>query len=76
MPNVFGPGVVDRVLRNCVQSLVDAASDRSAVHGMLRQGEGKVHIDGVYCSFIIRFLVCFRLWMPINYLYFFSSFGK
>lgn len=45
MPSLFGPSVVNRVLRNCVQSLVDAASDRSAVYGMLRQGQGKVYIN-------------------------------
>ncbi|XP_026275428.1 polycomb protein SCMH1 isoform X1 [Frankliniella occidentalis] len=44
MQPVFGPGVVSRVLRNCIQSLVDAASNRAAVYGVLRQGQGKVHI--------------------------------
>ncbi|KAK3932781.1 Polycomb protein SCMH1 [Frankliniella fusca] len=44
MEPVFGPSAVSRVLRNCVQSLVDVASNRAAVYGVLRQGQGKVHI--------------------------------
>lgn len=48
MPNAFGPRIVNRVLRDCVQSLVDAASDRTAIYGMLRQGQGKVYIHGMY----------------------------
>ena len=46
LPRVFGPAHVNRVLRNCVQSLVNAASDPSALHGMLRQGKGSVRISG------------------------------
>ncbi|KAJ1532342.1 hypothetical protein ONE63_000946 [Megalurothrips usitatus] len=44
MQSLFGPGRVSRVLRDCVQTLVNCASDRAAVHGLLRHGEGNVHI--------------------------------
>lgn len=64
MPPEFGPSAVSRVLRNCVQSLVDAASDKSAVYGMLRQGKGKVHISGMYFHVSL-------IKIPLNFVFYF-----
>ena len=46
LPLQFGPATVNRVLRDCVQNLVDSALDQKQVCGMLRQGDGKVIITG------------------------------
>lgn len=46
LPLQFGPGTINRVLRDCVQSLVDSALDQKQIFGMLRQGESKVIITG------------------------------
>lgn len=46
LPLQFGPANVNRVLRDCVQNLVDSAIDQKQICGMLRQGDGKVIITG------------------------------
>lgn len=46
LPLQFGPANVNRVLRDCVQNLVDSAIDQKQLYGMLRQGDGKVIITG------------------------------
>jgi hypothetical protein len=43
---VFNGKSINRVLRECVQSLVDAALDQKQIFGLLRQGEGRVVITG------------------------------
>ena len=40
----FGPGPLNRTVRQSVQKLVDVSHDQKAVFGMLRQGEGQVII--------------------------------
>lgn len=51
-PSHFGPGNVSRVLRECVQALVDAALEKRQIFGLLRQGEGKVYISSKSSKFI------------------------
>jgi hypothetical protein len=46
LPMVFNGKSINRVLRECVQSLVDAALDQKQIFGLLRQGEGRVVITG------------------------------
>ena len=46
LPVRFGPGGVNRVLREAVQALVDSGRNRRAVGGMLPRGNGKVLITG------------------------------
>lgn len=48
LPLQFGPGTVNRVLRDCIQSLVDSAVDQKQLCGMLRQGDGKVIITAPF----------------------------
>ncbi|RZF46271.1 hypothetical protein LSTR_LSTR015188 [Laodelphax striatellus] len=48
LPMQFGPGAISRVLRESVQSLVDAALDQKQIFGMLRQGDGKVIITASF----------------------------
>ncbi|PSN34377.1 Polycomb protein SCMH1 [Blattella germanica] len=43
-PLVFSGKSINRVLRECVQAIVDAALDQKQIIGLLRQGEGKVVI--------------------------------
>ena len=43
---VFNGKSISRVLKECVQSLVDAALDQKQIFGLLRQGEGRVVITG------------------------------
>lgn len=47
---------MSRVLRECVQALVDAALEKRQIFGLLRQGEGKVYISSK-CSKFIRVYV-------------------
>ncbi|XP_076044049.1 polycomb protein Scm [Oratosquilla oratoria] len=44
LPVQFGPGSLNRVLRESVQALVDAASDPRSVLNLVKQGNGKVII--------------------------------
>ncbi|XP_043220790.1 polycomb protein SCMH1-like isoform X2 [Amphibalanus amphitrite] len=44
LPERFGPGNLNRVLRECVQACVDAAQRPVKVLGLLPTGDGKVHI--------------------------------
>ena len=48
MPQIIGPGLLNRVLRDTVQGLVDAAVDIKQTFSMLRtrQGDGDVVIRG------------------------------
>ena len=46
LPERFGPGNLNRVLRECVQACVDAAQRPVKVLGLLTTGDGKVHITG------------------------------
>jgi Protein of unknown function (DUF3588). len=46
LPMVFNGKRISRVLKECVQSLVDAALDQKQIFGLLRQGEGRVVITG------------------------------
>ena len=46
LPGQFGPGAINKVLRDCVQSVMDAALEQKQVFAMLRQGNGKVIITG------------------------------
>jgi hypothetical protein len=46
LPMVFNGKSISRVLKECVQSLVDAALDQKQIFGLLRQGEGRVVITG------------------------------
>ncbi|KAA0188334.1 hypothetical protein HAZT_HAZT009574 [Hyalella azteca] len=46
MPVRFGPGSLNRVLREAVQALVDCAYNPAVVAAMLPQGSGKVIIQG------------------------------
>lgn len=44
LPLQFGPGSLNRVVRESIQALVDAAPDPRAVTTLLPQGTGKVII--------------------------------
>ncbi|XP_037079298.1 polycomb protein Scm-like [Pollicipes pollicipes] len=44
LPERFGPGNLNRVLRECVQACVDAAQRPAQVLGLLQTGDGKVQI--------------------------------
>lgn len=44
LPLQFGPGSLNRVVRESIQALVDAAPDPRAVTSLLPQGTGKVII--------------------------------
>lgn len=46
LPVQFGPGSLNRVVRESVQALVDVASDPQSVAQMLPKGSGKVIIKG------------------------------
>ncbi|KAF4521426.1 hypothetical protein B566_EDAN010583 [Ephemera danica] len=48
LPSHFGPGNVTRVLRECVQALVDAALDQKQVFNLLRPGDGKCYITASF----------------------------
>lgn len=50
LPVVFNGKSISRVLRECVQSLVDAALDQKQIFGLLRQGEGRVVITASFDS--------------------------
>ncbi|XP_069695083.1 polycomb protein Scm isoform X2 [Periplaneta americana] len=50
LPMVFNGKSINRVLRECVQSLVDAALDQKQIFGLLRQGEGRVVITASFDS--------------------------
>jgi hypothetical protein len=45
---------VSRVLRECVQALVDADLGKRQIFGLLRQGEGKVYISSACFSLILN----------------------
>lgn len=47
LPLQCGPMSVHRVLRICVQSLLDVATDPKAFMGRLRDGEGRVQVTAV-----------------------------
>ncbi|CAB4055154.1 SCMH1 [Lepeophtheirus salmonis] len=44
LPRIFGPGPINRVLRESVQNLVDCSMNQKEIFGLLRQGEGRVII--------------------------------
>ena len=48
LPDEFGPGPINRVVRESVQRLVDASYDQKEVFGLLRQGDGKVIITASF----------------------------
>ncbi|KAJ9585032.1 hypothetical protein L9F63_020623, partial [Diploptera punctata] len=48
LPEVFTGKSITRVLRECVQAVVDAALDQKQIFGLLRQGEGRVVISASY----------------------------
>lgn len=50
LPVVFNGKSINRVLKECVQSLVDAALDQKQIFGLLRQGEGRVVITASFDS--------------------------
>lgn len=53
LPLQFGPGSLNRVVRESIQALVDAAPDPRTVTSLLPQGTGKVIIKSecyVYCA--------------------------
>lgn len=52
LPTQFGPGTINRVMRESIQSLVDCALDQKQIFGMLRQGDGKVIITGILLLYI------------------------
>ena len=49
LPVRFGPGSLNRVLREAVQALVDCAASPPTVAAMLPSGTGKVIIQGQPC---------------------------
>lgn len=48
MPLQFGPGSMNRVLREAVQACIDCASDEKSVFSTLKQGDGKVIITASF----------------------------
>ena len=48
LPSSFGPGPLNRVLRQSVQQLVDASLDQKEMFGLLRQGDGKIIITACF----------------------------
>lgn len=50
LPLQFGPGSMNRVLREAVQAFVECAYQEHVVFNLLKPGEGKVIITGsCYC---------------------------
>lgn len=46
LPSQFGPGPINKVVREAVQACVDCAHKEHAVFNMLQEGNGKVFING------------------------------
>lgn len=56
LPNVVGPGLLSRVLRDAVQGLVDSAQQAKQTFSVLRnrQGDGDAVIRGIVSTFTAR----------------------
>ncbi|GLG97588.1 Polycomb protein SCMH1 [Gryllus bimaculatus] len=50
LPMVYSAKSINRLVRECVQALVDAALDQKQIFGLLRQGEGRVIITASFDS--------------------------
>ncbi|XP_013775899.2 polycomb protein SCMH1-like isoform X1 [Limulus polyphemus] len=48
LPIQFGPGSMNRVLREAIQACVDCANNEKSVFNLLRPGDGKVIITAVF----------------------------
>ena len=46
LPIQFGPGSIHRVLREAIQALVDCSHNEKSVFTLLKEGNGKVIIQG------------------------------
>lgn len=46
LPVKYGPGSMNRVLREAVQAFVDCSENEKSVFNLLKQGDGKVIITG------------------------------
>ena len=46
LPLQFGPGSINRVLREAVQACIDCASKEKAVFDMIKEGQGRVICTG------------------------------
>lgn len=47
LPVKYGPGSMNRVLREAVQTFIDCAENEKSVFSLLKQGDGKVIITGM-----------------------------
>ncbi|XP_014247076.1 polycomb protein SCMH1 [Cimex lectularius] len=47
-PSQFGPGLINKVARECIQNLIDSALDQKQVFNMLREGNGKIIITASF----------------------------
>lgn len=50
LPNQFGPGPYQKVLREVIQSCVDCAKHEKQVYNFIQDGNGKIVITGTYCN--------------------------
>lgn len=50
LPVTYSAKSINRLVRECVQALVDAALDQKQIFGLLRQGEGRVIITASFDS--------------------------
>ncbi|KAK9496472.1 hypothetical protein O3M35_013236 [Rhynocoris fuscipes] len=47
LPHQFGPGPMNKVFRECIQTIIDSAFDQKQVFSMIRQGNGKSVVTGL-----------------------------
>uniref|UniRef100_A0A0V0G9M3 Putative polycomb group protein scm/l3mbt tumor-supressor in n=1 Tax=Triatoma dimidiata TaxID=72491 RepID=A0A0V0G9M3_TRIDM len=48
LPHQFGPGPINKIYRDCIQNLIDAALDQKQIFNMIRQGSGKSVVTGTF----------------------------
>lgn len=57
LPNQFGPGPYQKVLREVIQSCVDCAKHEKQVYNFIQDGSGKIVITGTCLSVFYIHLV-------------------
>ncbi len=72
MPQIIGPGLLNRVLRDTVQGLVDSAVQIKQTFSILRtrQGDGDVVIRGIHVILVILTLITAVLFTRTGIFYF------
>ena len=70
LPLQFGPGSLNRVVRESIQALVDAAPDPRTVTSLLPQGTGKVIIKCKPLFFLIYTIHYYAIFHSYSFLYY------